>query len=168
MASDTLFLALNDRDTDEAKKGTPIFPLIQGVLTFDTPFNGLARSMFVYGAFSNYKKVNAVFNVMTVLSAAPAVIGKTALKRTAAALPSRSSSSTAWKAWQLVAVRSGTVGMIAAGGVAAYVHRQQIMDGMRSMRNLNKDSVKGMWSLFHLVSSLCFLQHFPEATAGDT
>jgi hypothetical protein len=146
VASDTLFLILNERLADEEKeKAAPIFPLIQGVLTFDTPFNGLARSMFVYGAFSNYQKVSTVFNVMTALSAAPAALGKTAFKRTAASLPSRSSSNPAWKAWQLVAVQTGTVGAIAAGGVAAYMHRQQIMDSMRSMRNLNKESVKGMW-----------------------
>ncbi|KAI1131148.1 hypothetical protein F5Y10DRAFT_287899 [Nemania abortiva] len=145
VASDTLFLILNERlaaDHDASNANTPIFPLIQGILTFDTPFNGLARSMFVYGAFSNYQKVSSVFNVMTALSAAPAAFGKTAFRRTAATLPSKGSSNPAWKGWQLVAVQTGTVGAIAAGGVAAYMHRQQIMDGMRSMRNLNKESVK--------------------------
>ncbi|KAI0450238.1 hypothetical protein F5B21DRAFT_508406 [Xylaria acuta] len=152
VASDTLFLILNSKlaaskDSSESEpdseSDTPIFPLIQGILTFDTPFNGLARSMFVYGAFSNYQKVSAVFNVMTALSAAPAAFGKTAFRRTAASLPSRGApSNPAWKGWQLVAVQTGTVGAIAAGGVAAYTHRRQIMDGMRSMRNLNKESVK--------------------------
>ncbi|OTB10795.1 hypothetical protein K445DRAFT_78067 [Daldinia sp. EC12] len=137
VASDALFLILNER-----KEGSPLFPLIQGILTFDTPFNGLARSMFVYGAFSNYQKVSTVFNVMTALSAAPSALGKSAFKQTAAHLPSSKSSRSVWKGWQLVAVRTGTVGAIAAGGVAAYVHRQKIMDGMRSMRNLNKESVK--------------------------
>ncbi|KAI1134252.1 hypothetical protein F5Y05DRAFT_240989 [Hypoxylon sp. FL0543] len=141
VASDTLFLVLNERMA-HGQEGTPMFPLIQGILTFDTPYNGLARSMFVYGAFSNYQKVSTVFNVMTALSAAPAALGKSALKRTAARAPAAKSSSSAWKGWQLVAVRTGTVGAIAAGGVAAYMHRQQIMDGMRSMRNLNKESVK--------------------------
>ncbi|KAI0120790.1 hypothetical protein F4776DRAFT_631844 [Hypoxylon sp. NC0597] len=140
VASDTLFLILNERIAHG--QDTPIFPLIQGILTFDTPYNGLARSMFVYGAFSNYQKVSTVFNVMTALSAAPAVLGKSALKRTAMRAPAAKSSSSAWKGWQLVAVRTGTVGAIAAGGVTAYMHRQQIMDGMRSMRNLNKESVK--------------------------
>ncbi|KAI8625919.1 hypothetical protein F5Y19DRAFT_235200 [Xylariaceae sp. FL1651] len=141
VASDTLFLVLNEWLANEAGN-SPMFPLIQGILTFDTPFNGLARSMFVYGAFSNYQKVSSVFNVMTAISAAPSALGRTAFKRTAASLPSRNSSSPAWKGWQLVAVRTGTVGAIAAGGVAAYMHRQQIMDGMRSMRNLNKESMK--------------------------
>lgn len=150
MASDTLFLILNERlaaaEKEASDSDLPIFPLIQGILTFDTPFNGLARSMFVYGAFSNYQKVSSVFNVMTALSAAPAAFGKTAFRRNAASLPSRGSSNPAWRGWQLVAVRTGTVGAIAAGGVAAYMHRQQIVDGMRSMRNLNKESVKGTWS----------------------
>ncbi|KAI0168886.1 hypothetical protein GGR52DRAFT_581242 [Hypoxylon sp. FL1284] len=140
VASDTLFLILNERI--EQGQESPMFPLIQGILTFDTPYNGLARSMFVYGAFSNYQKVSTVFNVMTALSAAPSALSKSTLKRTAARAPTAKSSSPAWKGWQLVAVRTGTVGAIAAGGVAAYIHRQQIMDGMRSMRNLNKQSVK--------------------------
>ncbi|KAI0394927.1 hypothetical protein F5Y17DRAFT_466029 [Xylariaceae sp. FL0594] len=139
----------DEEKAEVALSSSPMFPLIQGILTFDTPFNGLARPMFVYGAFSNYQKVSSVFNVMTALSAAPAALGKTAFKRAVVGLPSRAATgagssrgSPAWKAWQLVAVRTGTVGAIAAGGVAAYMHRQQIMDGMRSMRNLNKESVK--------------------------
>ncbi|KAH7028008.1 uncharacterized protein B0I36DRAFT_328439 [Microdochium trichocladiopsis] len=151
VAADTTLLVLNERlaSKTEGEEGTakPIFPLIQGVLTFDTPFNGLARSMFVYGAFSNYQKVSSVFNVMTALSAAPSAFARNTLARTATRAPkvatsSGSSKSAAWKGWQLIAVRTGTVGAIAAGGVAAYVHRQQIMDGMKSMRNLNKESVK--------------------------
>ncbi|KAI1387149.1 uncharacterized protein F4822DRAFT_443963 [Hypoxylon trugodes] len=141
VASDTLFLILNERIA-HGQEALPIFPLIQGILTFDTPFNGLARSMFVYGAFSNYQKVSTVFNVMTALSAAPSALGKSAFKRSAANLPPARTSRSAWKGWQLVAVRTGTVGAIAAGGVAAYMHRKQIMDGMRSMRNINKESVK--------------------------
>ncbi|KAI0534465.1 hypothetical protein GGR58DRAFT_520380 [Xylaria digitata] len=143
VASDTLFIILNERLAgDQEASDLPTFPLIQGILTFDTPFNGLARSMFVYGAFSNYQKVSSVFNVMTALSAAPAAFGKTAFRRTTTSLPSRGSSNPAWQGWQLVAVQTGTVGAIAAGGVAAYMHRQQIMNGMRSMRNINKESVK--------------------------
>lgn len=130
----------------------PLFPLIQGILAFDTPYNGLARSMFVYGAFSNYQKVSSVFNVMTALSTAPASLSM-ALKRGATSLPGPGASSSAgkavsnpaaWKTWQLVAVRTGTVGAIAAGGVAAYIHRQRILEGVQNMRNLKRqDLVEG-------------------------
>ncbi|KAJ1328083.1 triacylglycerol lipase [Microdochium nivale] len=148
VAADTTLLVLNERLANKSDDtvAPPVFPLIQGILTFDTPFNGLARSMFVYGAFSNYSKVSSVFNVMTALSAAPSAFAKKTLASSAGRVPrvatTSKASKSAWKGWQLIAVRSGTVGAIAAGGVAAYVHRQQIMSGMKSMRNLNKESVK--------------------------
>jgi hypothetical protein len=143
VAADALFSVLNDRITDEQDENSPIFPLIQGILTFDTPYNGLARSMFVYGAFSNYQKVSSVFNVMTAITAAaPSTLSKMAFNRSAASLPAARSSNPAWKSWQLIAVKTGTVGAIAAGGVAAYMHRKEILEGVKSMRNLNKDTVK--------------------------
>jgi len=113
--------------------------------------------MFVYGAFSNYQKVSSVIDVMTALSAAtPAALSKLALRRTmgaaanrvtkrsAASSPSSAASSKAvWKTWQLIALRTGTVGAIAAGGVIAYNHRQRIVDGLRSVRcNLRKTEAK--------------------------
>jgi hypothetical protein len=101
--------------------------------------------MFAYGAFSNYSKVSNVFNVMTALSAAvPAGLGQLTARRAGARTAAASagpSSNPAWKVWQLAAVRTGTVGAIAAGGVAAYTHREAISRGMRSVKNLNKDSV---------------------------
>lgn len=156
VASEALFHILDERAAaaapDQPGADATLFPLIQGILAFDTPFNGLARSMFVYGAFSNYQKVSSVFNVMTALSAAPAGLGM-ALKRGATSLPGVASSATgrralagpaAWKTWQLVAVRTGTVGAIAAGGVAAYVHREKIRDGVQRARSLRRqDLVEG-------------------------
>ncbi|KAH6888165.1 hypothetical protein B0T10DRAFT_442360 [Thelonectria olida] len=142
VAADSLLLALNDRKANEDQGGKSIFPPIQGILTFDTPYNGLARSMFVYGAFSNYGKVSTVFNVMTALSAAaPAGLARLGTRTAATASVPNSSRNPQWKAWQLVAVKTGTVGAIAAGGVAAYMNREAIMEGMRSVKNLNKESV---------------------------
>ncbi|KAK1831526.1 hypothetical protein QBC39DRAFT_258764 [Podospora conica] len=144
VASDALFQILDSRHHNPSPSTGPLFPLIQGILAFDTPYNGLARSMFVYGAFSNYQKVSNVFNVMTALSAAaPATLSRLATKR-AAASAARAAvprSSPAWKAWQLLAVRTGTVGAIAAGGVAAYMHRREILQGMRTVRGLRKEDV---------------------------
>lgn len=160
VASEALFHILDERaattasasqNDDPPADDAPLFPLIQGILAFDTPYNGLARSMFVYGAFSNYQKVSSVFNVMTALSAAPASLSM-ALKRGASSLPGPTSTAgrsavagpAAWKTWQLVAVRTGTVGAIAAGGVAAYVHRQQIVEGVQRARSLKRqDLVEG-------------------------
>jgi hypothetical protein len=140
VAADSLFLALNERAANSSDDDL-IFPLIQGILTFDTPYNGLARSMFVYGAFSNYQKVNSVFNVMTALSAAaPAGLARLSARR-AATSSVAATGNPKWKTWQLVAVKTGTVGAIAAGGVAAYMNREAIIKGMRSVKNINKESV---------------------------
>ncbi|KAK4239560.1 hypothetical protein C8A03DRAFT_14059 [Achaetomium macrosporum] len=148
VASDCLFRVLDERRDNESAASGPIFPLIQGILAFDTPYNGLARSMFVYGAFSNYQKVSNVFNIMTALSAAtPAALSRLASKRAVGAATGRIAksasrrSSPAWKAWQLIAMRTGTVGVIAAGGVAAYMHRKKILEGVRTVRNLTKEDV---------------------------
>ncbi|KAF5549586.1 hypothetical protein FMEXI_4171 [Fusarium mexicanum] len=141
VAADTLFLAINDR-ANNGDENDPLFPLIQGILTFDTPYNGLARSMFVYGAFSNYQKVNSVFNVMTAISAAaPASLARLSARRAATTAVTTSTRGPQWKTWQLVAVKTGTVGAIAAGGVAAYMNREAIIQGMKSMKNINKESV---------------------------
>lgn len=141
MAADALFSVFNERAAN-ASEDDPIFPLIQGILTFDTPYNGLARSMFVYGSFSNYSKVNGVFNAMTALTAAaPATLSRLGARQAATSSVPSGPKNPAWTAWQLVAVRTGTVGAIAAGGVAAYTHREAIMKGVRSLRNINRDSI---------------------------
>ncbi|KAF5242549.1 hypothetical protein FAUST_3261 [Fusarium austroamericanum] len=141
VAADSLFLAINERAND-GDENDPLFPLIQGILTFDTPYNGLARSMFVYGAFSNYQKVNSVFNVMTAISAAaPASLARLSARRAATTAVTTTTRGPQWKTWQLVAVKTGTVGAIAAGGVAAYMNRELIMQGMKSVKNINKESV---------------------------
>jgi hypothetical protein len=106
--------------------------------------------MFVYGAFSNYQKVSNVFNVMTALSAAtPAALSRLASKRAIRTATGRitksraaaAASSPAWKAWQLIAMRTGTVGVIAAGGVAAFMHRKKIVEWGRSVRGLTREDV---------------------------
>ncbi|KAF4968351.1 hypothetical protein FSARC_4297 [Fusarium sarcochroum] len=141
VAADTLFLAINER-ANNGDENDLLFPLIQGILTFDTPYNGLARSMFVYGAFSNYQKVNSVFNVMTAISAAaPASLARLSARRAATTAVASSTRGPQWKTWQLVAVKTGTIGAIAAGGVAAYMNREAIMSGMKSVKNINKESV---------------------------
>ncbi|KAF5000797.1 hypothetical protein FGRMN_1404 [Fusarium graminum] len=140
VAADTLFLAINDR-ANNGDENDLLFPLIQGILTFDTPYNGLARSMFVYGAFSNYSKVSGVWNVMTAVSAAaPATLARLSARRAATGVVA-STRGPQWKTWQLLAVKTGTVGAIAAGGVAAYMNREAIIQGLKGVKNINKESV---------------------------
>ncbi|KAI9745851.1 MAG: hypothetical protein M1818_000532 [Claussenomyces sp. TS43310] len=140
VASDALFSILNER-RDKNEENNVMFPLIQGILAFDTPYNSLARSMFVYGGFSQYQKVSSVWNMMSAASAglySMKTIGGTSSTNALRSTPATKQSN-AWKLWQSVTVRSGTAGAIAAGGVAAYVNRGAILN---SAKNLNKNSIK--------------------------
>ncbi|RAL67383.1 hypothetical protein DID88_008139 [Monilinia fructigena] len=148
VASDALFSILNDHHDHEDKDSKHIiFPLVQGILAFDTPYNGLARSMFVYGAFSQYQKVSSIWNIMSAASAGLiSARSLSAMSVRQAARQARSSTvattrtaSPGWKIWEGIAVKSGAVGAIAAGGVAAYRNREIIISGVK---NLNASSLK--------------------------
>ncbi|KAH0559552.1 hypothetical protein GP486_003928 [Trichoglossum hirsutum] len=140
VAADTLFSILDDMPaTSESAEQEPrlMFPLIQGVLSFDTPYNGLARSMFVYGAFSQYQKVSSVWNIMSAVSAGiaggSAAVSASRTSSTLAKPAQSGPSKAAWKLWETIAVRSGAAGAIAAGGVAAYMNREKIKKGIASI-----------------------------------
>ncbi|KFZ18141.1 hypothetical protein V502_04264, partial [Pseudogymnoascus sp. VKM F-4520 (FW-2644)] len=140
IASDTLFSILNDRLSSHEKPRVT-FPLIQGILTFDTPYNGLARSMFVYGGFSQYQKVSNVWNIMSAAAAGlttAEAFGRTTLRSSSSSGLSVGKSPQ-WKMWKNIAIRSGTAGAIAAGGVTAYTNREKIL---KDIRSINKTSVK--------------------------
>ncbi|PQE05275.1 alpha beta-Hydrolase protein [Rutstroemia sp. NJR-2017a BVV2] len=145
VASDALFSILDDHHEQEEKDSNHIiFPLVQGILAFDTPYNGLARSMFVYGAFSQYQKVSNIWNMMSAASAglvSARSLGTMSARQagSSAVAASSRSSSPGWKVWQNIAVRSGVVGAIAAGGVAAYRNRENLISGFKS---LNRNSIK--------------------------
>lgn len=97
--------------------------------------------MFAYGAFSQYQNISSIWNVGASVGTLLTGTGT----RTAAAnqLATKSSGSTSWKRWQLLAARTGTYGAIIAGGVAAYVNREEIR---HSLSNINKESISSSWS----------------------
>jgi hypothetical protein len=122
-----------------AESPNPMFPLIKGILAFDTPYNSLARSMFVYGAFSQYQKVSNMWNIMSAVSAG--LMSSTALTGSSAHTLDTSVAAgddASWKLWQKLAIRTGTAGAIAAGGAAAYMNREKLAD---YVKNLDKNSV---------------------------
>lgn len=126
-----------------------MFPLILGLLTFDTPFNGLSRSMFAYGAFNQYQNLSSLYSLGTsvgsLLSAggSGAAAGQLAAGGVGVAGAGVAGGKTNWKRWQLLASRTGTYGAIIAGGVAAYMHRAEIAE---SLSKINKESISSSWS----------------------
>jgi hypothetical protein len=136
-----------------------MFPLIQGVMAFDTPYNGLARAMFAYGAFSQYQSISSMWNVLsTVSTSVPAFLGSAASASASPSAVSAAASSTqvaasqnpSWKRWQLLAARTGTIGAIAAGGVAAYMHREAILNSLSKINRENISNIKYKESLSKL------------------
>jgi triacylglycerol esterase/lipase EstA (alpha/beta hydrolase family) len=49
VAADTLFSVLDNRPVSSDEKVRLVWPLVYGLMAFDTPYNGLSRSMFAYG-----------------------------------------------------------------------------------------------------------------------
>src|SRR5882757_8993214 len=101
VAADALFSVLDNRPMSSDPKIRLMFPLIQGLIAFDTPYNGLSRSMFAYGTFSQYQNISSLWNVGT--SVGTLLTGTGA--RAAAANQLASSQSPSWKRWQLLAAR---------------------------------------------------------------
>ncbi|TVY32782.1 hypothetical protein LSUB1_G007658 [Lachnellula subtilissima] len=171
VAADTLFSVLSNRPTCiSPDPSTPrlMFPLVQGLISFDTPYNGLARSMFAYGAFSQYQNISGVWNIVSTLSGgigmgsvASAASSSTAAGARSAQIASATAagsqvvaSQAGWKRWQALASRTGTAGAIIAGGVTAYMHREQIG---QSLRKLNRANISSSLSRDNLSQGLSYV-----------
>lgn len=157
----------DDAVNDPEKDRMTIFPAILGLLAFDTPFCGLSRAMFAYGAFAQYQQVSSAYGLVTSLSslsfgggsagasnasASAADASSTAANTADAASAAGSSANQlesknennrpAWQLWQLLAMRTGAAGAIAAAGAAAYMNRERIGQGLGY---LNKEDIgKGL------------------------
>ncbi|KAG0648408.1 hypothetical protein D0Z07_5327 [Hyphodiscus hymeniophilus] len=144
VAADTLFSVLDNRPVSLDPNTKLMFPLIHGLIAFDTPYNGLARSMFAYGAFSQYQNINSLWSVGTSVGALLTSGGVSSVSGAAAASNQLASSqSPKWKRYQLLAARTGTYGAILAGGVAAYMNRAEIAEGFSK---LNEGKLSESWS----------------------
>ncbi|KAI1367202.1 hypothetical protein F5Y08DRAFT_82366 [Xylaria arbuscula] len=121
---------------------TLMFPYVQGVLAFDTPFLGIAPGVVAHGAENHYNNAAAAWSQISGLSTAfwgatdtkdqQATMGS---KKPVAALPAPENDKPnapkggGWGNWGKIAMAAGAVGAIAAGSAAAYVKRDQITTG---------------------------------------
>lgn len=126
-----------------------MFPHIQGLVAFDTPFLGIAPGVVSHGAQEHYKTASAAYNALSEVAGLFGIGGSKSTFRTAAtastrkasaplALPAATGDSTSddaaatpsWQRWGRYAMFAGAAGAVAAGGAAAlYSQRDRITAG---------------------------------------
>ncbi|OGE56005.1 hypothetical protein PENARI_c003G03486 [Penicillium arizonense] len=121
--------------------GTFMFPHVQGVLAFDTPFLGIAPGVVSYGAEEHYRNAATAYNTFSEVAGLFGYGGKSNAsdkspnpappKESPQALPSADAAATPpWQKWGRYAMFAGAAGAVAAGGAAAmYTQRQKLTDG---------------------------------------
>lgn len=131
-----------------------MFPYIQGILAFDTPYLGISPSVIAHGAETHYKSASTAYSTLTEVASVfgygaasnstpsspspnkqPKAIlpnpdsAKDAMSASMAAKNADAAATPAWQRWGKLAMFAGAAGAVVAGGAAAYLKRDTITEG---------------------------------------
>jgi pimeloyl-ACP methyl ester carboxylesterase len=156
VAAETLLSILNEQPVSSLQNSAHsssspkdpsllMFPFIQGVLAFDTPYLGIAPGVVAHGAEKHWNTANSAYSAYSNLANTFGWGGKSAeagamdasrmlpAPETAAKAVRDSNADAAaaplWQRYGRMALFAGAAGAVAAGGAAAYMKRDQITEG---------------------------------------
>lgn len=141
VAADTLIALTSDTpidSPDDQHLNGSMFPYVQGVLAFDTPYLGISPGVVAHGAEGHYNTASAALSSISAVSGL--IWGNDAKdeekniknKKPVAVLPPPPQTDTnmpVWQRWGKYAMYAGAAGAVAAAGGAAYMKRDQITSG---------------------------------------
>lgn len=115
-----------------------LFPYVQGVLAFDTPFLGISPGVVAHGAEGHYQAASATLTQLSGLGASLWGANQAATRSAPAASKAvgpaqKNQGGGGWPAWGKAAMMVGAAGAVAAGGAAAWLNREQIGQGFSWM-----------------------------------